>query len=204
MNILTKAHPSFRRPLFAILAMATAIPGLGAGIGFNIYEADAGNGNGTTSVQTYVDWSMKSTVANHANYEFWTNPNGASTFYADYQTFGDPAPATSKCFEISTTDWGVNLAADPIIWVKTSDGLWKKLADDVFGAHAFAKVFVPQNLFFNAYSKIRLAAYSSQRSNDAFRFRSNWTASDMGTCAGGNTPAAVISANGTVTIVRAQ
>jgi hypothetical protein len=203
MNVLTKAHASLCRPMLALLALAAA-PGFGAVIHFNMHQGDAGNGKGTTLVQSYVDWSHKTTAAGHSNYETWTNPNGSLSKYTDYQIFGDPAPATAKCFEISTTEWGVNLAADPIIWIKTNDGLWTKLADDVFGAHAFARLWVLPGSFFNSFSKIRLAAYSSNRNNDAFRFSSDWSASDLPSCAGGPNPAAIVQANGDVVLVRAK
>ncbi|HKP95809.1 MAG TPA: hypothetical protein VJ385_08640 [Fibrobacteria bacterium] len=207
MNVPTKTTPSLRRPLLALFAMATAIPGLGAGIGFRMYQADnaaAGAGKGTTSVQSYVDWSHTTTAAGHSNYGTWTNPNGSSTKYTDYQVFGSPAPATAKCFDMSTEQVNADLVADPIIWVKTSDGLWKKLADDVFGAFAFAKIWVEPGSFFNSFSKIRLAAYSSNHNSEAFKFRSNWSSSDLASCMGGTNPGAIVRASGEVVLVRSK
>jgi hypothetical protein len=204
MNVLTKAQPSLCRPLLALLAMAAALPGFGDVIHFNMYQNDAGAGKGTTKVQSYVDWSHTTSASGHSNYGTWTNPNGSSTKYTDYQVFGDPSPTAAKCFEMETTDWGVNLSADPIIWIKTSDGLWKKLADDVFGFHPYARIWVLPGSYFNSFSKIRLAAYSSNRNSDAFRFSSNWSASDLPSCAGGTYPAAIIQANGDVSLVRSK
>jgi hypothetical protein len=206
MNVLfikAKAQSSLGRPLLALLAMA-AVPGFGAVIHFNQYQSDAGSGKGTSYVESYVDWTHNSTVAGHLNYQTWTSPNGSVSKYTDYQVFGDPAPTTAKCFEISTSEWGVNLAADPIIWIKTSDGLWTKLADDVFGTHPYARLWVLPGSFLNSFSKIRLAAYSSNHNSEAFRFISNWSASDLPSCAGGPNPAAIIQANGDVTLVRAK
>jgi hypothetical protein len=201
LHFLTSS--SLLRPLAAALALA--MPGLGAGIGFSMYQSDNGDGTGLTYLSNYVDWSLASTVGTHSRYGTWTNPNGSATKFLDvnlYGEFGQPG----RCYQLTGSDVGINLTADPIIWVKsgTGSGVWTKLADDINGAMPSANIFVNAGSVGMSWAKIRLAAYSSARNSEYFRLTNNWYTNDYNTCTGGTKPAAYIQTDGTVVIVRAQ
>jgi hypothetical protein len=187
-------------PAAMLLSLAMALPSRADGISFNMYQSDQGE----SYVQTYVDWSAASTQPGHANWDTFTNPFGSVTKYSDYYLYGAWSPTPGRCFEMSTSDWRTNLAADPIIWVKNSSGVWVKLADDVFGTQAYARIFVSQGNSFGAFGNVRFAPYSSFRNNEAMRFQSNWLTDDWNTCMSGTYPAAYVETHGTIAIVRAQ
>ncbi len=187
-------------PSALLLALAMAIPSRADGISFNMYQSDQGE----SYTMTYVDWSAASTVSGHENWDTWTNPFGQVTKYSDYYLYGAWSPTPGRCIEMSTSDWRTNLAADPIIWVKNSSGVWVKLADDVFGTQAYARIFVSQGDGFGAYGNVRFAPYANFRNSEAMRFESNWLTDDWNTCMSGTYPAAYVETHGTIAIVRAQ
>ena len=187
-------------PAALILALALARPGRGEGISANISQ----NNQGQSSVLTYVDWSASSNQPNHANFDSWTNPFGSVTKFASYNLYGFASPTPGRCFEMETMEWRTNTTADPIIWVKNGSGVWVKLADDIFGTQAFAKIFVNQGSGFGAYGKVRFAPYSSIHNSEAFRFETNWRGDDFNTCTNTTYPTAYVQSNGTVVVVRAQ
>jgi hypothetical protein len=200
MKSQTKLFSSLHCAISAVFALA--ISGHAAGIKASMYQNGPDVSSGTSSLKHYVDWSARSYLPGHADYQNWTNPNGDQVTYLDYNIYSVAASISGRCLEISTDDI-TGITADPIIWIKNANGVWVMLSDDATGAHPRARIFAYPGFYAAAWSKVRLAAYNYQRNYEAFNFTSNWISNDYITCtANGSFAAAYIPLSGKPVVVR--
>jgi hypothetical protein len=185
----------------ALALLMAAMPGSAATILASMEQSTTDAISGTSAVSNYVDWSSNTTTAGHVNYGTWTDPWANTTKYFNYNIVSLNSGLTGQCLQIQAIDL-TNLSADPMIWVKTTNGVWTLLSDDRFGRLPYARIYAYEGFWTTQFGRIRVSAFNHDHNSEAFRFRSNWTTNDYNTCMSGDDAAAYVPSNGIPIVVK--